>query len=289
VSTNLNERLGRLARGPRTPAPPPEVGTIRNSRRRKAPPGLETVLPGEEIRTARGVCWLHERPLERWPGIEDGLAGRLAQVLASPAPDDLERDCGWAGWRSRGVDSGLFLDLETTGLAATPVFLCGLLSCSGGEMTFRLLLARDYSEEAALLEAISGEITRRPVVVSFNGKSYDIPFLKERTGRLRTASCRPDAHFDLLHPARRRWSDRLPDCRLKTLEWAILGRRRGGDIDGAEIPAIYHRFVRDRDPRPLLRVMAHNLHDLYTLAELTMRTAQTRVAPLGTPGEKPNI
>ena len=285
MSANLNERLGRLVRGPRAATPATTSGAPRTARRRKPPPDLETVLPGRELSTARGVCWLHERPLAQWPGIEPGLADRLAEALASSVADDLERDGGWTDWRRRGVDSGLFLDLETTGLAATPVFLCGLLSSSRGEMTFRLLLARDYSEEAALLEAVASEISHRPVVISYNGKSYDIPFLGERTGRLRTAHCRPEAHFDLLHPARRRWSSLLPDCRLKTLEWHVLGRRRGGDIDGAEIPATYHRFVRDRDPRPLIRVMAHNLHDLYTLAELAVRTARTQV-PISIPARE---
>ncbi len=277
MSTNLNERLGRLVRSPRNAAIPSDTGPSRTARRRKAPPDLEMLLPGVELSTARGVCWLHERPVAQWPGIEEGLAERLAHALASPPPGDLEEDTGWTNWRRLGLDSGLFLDLETTGLAATPVFLCGLLSASGGEMTFRLLLARDYSEEAALLEAVAAEVLRRPAVITFNGKSYDLPFLRERSGRLRTTQCRPDSHFDLLHPARRRWADRLPDCRLKTLEWHILGRRRGGDIEGSEIPEIYHRFVRDQDPRQLIRVVAHNLHDLYTLAELAVRTAQVLV------------
>jgi uncharacterized protein YprB with RNaseH-like and TPR domain len=222
-----------------------------------------------------GVCWRHERPLDHWPGVEESLAERLGAALAGCPPADLARDAGWTAWRDRGLDSALFLDLETTGLSATPVFLCGLLSCHRGEMSFRLLLARDYSEEAALLAAIAEELARRPVVVTYNGKSYDLPYLAERAGRLKVPPSRPVGHLDLLHAARRRWSGRLPDCRLKTLEWHVLGRRRGGDIDGSEIPDTYHRFVRDRDPRPLVRVMAHNLHDLYTLAELTVRTART--------------
>jgi uncharacterized protein YprB with RNaseH-like and TPR domain len=285
VSETLQERLGRLARGGRAPAPPATTG-----RRRRPPPELAAILPGEELRTDRGVCWRHERPLENWPGIDDTLARRLADALAHEAPPaDLARDAGWSAWRERGVDAALFLDLETTGLAAMPVFLCGLLSCHRGEMSFRLLLARDYGEEAALLSAVAEELGRRPVVVTFNGKSYDLPYLAERAGRLRTAPSRPVAHLDLLHAARRRWAGKLPDCRLKTLERHVLGRHRGGDIDGAEIPDTYHRFVRERDPRPLVRVMAHNLHDLYTLAELTVRTARTPVpAPIPS-SESPDI
>ena len=279
MSEELRVRLGRLARGKSareeiarpTPAP--------TGRRRKGPPSLESLLPGRELQTDRGVCWLHERQIGQWPGTDEKLAARMTETLAAPAPADLERDSGWNGWRERGLDSGLFLDLETTGLSGTPVFLCGLLSADAGAMSFRLLLARDYAEEAALLTAVAAEIAIRPVVITYNGKSYDLPFLGERSARLRVNPCRPAAHLDLLHPARRRWSARLPDCRLKTLEWHLLGRHRSGDIDGSKIPDTYHRFVRDRDPRPLVRVMAHNLQDLYTLAELAVRTAQTPVPP----------
>jgi len=304
MTDSLHERLGALARGgrptgngglgagaPSMPGSTPSMGVAALSvgRRRRPPPDLADILPGEELRTDRGVCWRHERPLDHWPGVDESLAERLNSALVDPPPDDLARDAGWGAWRERGLDSALFLDLETTGLAAMPVFLCGLLSCHRGEMTFRLLLARDYSEEAALLSAVAEELSRRPVVVTFNGKSYDLPYLAERAGRLKAPPSRPVGHLDLLHVARRRWATRLPDCRLKTLEWHVLGRRRGGDIDGAEIPDTYHRFVRDRDPRPLVRVMAHNLHDLYTLAELTVRAARTSVPAPTLPPGSPDI
>jgi hypothetical protein len=178
-------------------------------------------------------------------------------------------DTGLDAWRALGLQGAVFLDLETTGLSATPVFLAGMLMAESGGMVFRLLLARDYTEEAALLEAVAAEIVRRPVVVTFNGKSYDLPFLRERMGRLRVDRAEPRAVLDLLHPARRRWGKQLPDCRLATLEWHLCRRLRAGDIPGKDIPAAYHRFVRDRDPRPLLKVFTHNLLDLYTLAELT--------------------
>lgn len=239
---------------------------------RRAPgpvPPLGRILPGIEIRTPSGACWLHERSLARWPDADATLPDRLCRRLAAPPPEDLAADPGLRLWRALGLSGGMFLDLETTGLSATPVFLAGMLLAVDGGMAFRLLLARDYAEEAALLETVAAEVARRPVVVTYNGKSYDLPFLRERTSRLRVDRTNPGAVLDILHPARRRWGKKLPDCRLATLEWHLCRRRRAGDIPGRDIPAAYHRFVRTRDPRPLLKVFTHNLLDLYTLAELT--------------------
>lgn len=264
------------------PAAPGPAGAV--ARRRGRVPPLEKILPGREIRLNSGVCWLHDRPLAGWSGVDVGLEGRLAELLGADPPLDLAEDAALAGLRRTGPSGGFYLDLETTGLAGMPVFLAGILapgplawngtadpSDAAPGLRFRLYLARDYREEAPLLEALAAEFAAWPTVITYNGKSYDLPYLRERAARLRV--CLPEVvgHLDLLHPARRRWARRLPDCRLTTLEWHLCGRRRVGDIPGAEIPAAYHRWVRERDPRPLLPVFRHNMVDLYTLAEITAR------------------
>lgn len=254
------------------------------ARRRGRVPPLDKILPGREIRLNSGVCWLHERPLAGWAGVDAGLEGQLAELLGAAPPLDMAEDAALKALRRTGPSGGFFLDLETTGLAGMPVFLAGVLapgplawngiadpSDPAPGLRFRLYLARDYREEAPLLEALAAEFTAWPTVITYNGKSYDLPYLRERAARLRVRLPDVAGHLDLLHPARRRWAGRLPDCRLATLEWHLCGRRRVGDILGAEIPAAYHRWVRERDPRPLLPVFRHNMVDLYTLAEITGR------------------
>lgn len=78
-------------------------------------------------------------------------------------------------------------------------------------------------------------------------------------------------HFDLLHHARRHWKRQLPNCRLQTLEWYICGRRRDGDIPGSQIPATYHHYVRTGQTRDMESVLHHNVVDLITLLELSLR------------------
>jgi hypothetical protein len=168
----------------------------------------------------------------------------------------------------------VFLDLETTGLSATPLFLAGALVHRGGDLKAVQLLARDYSEERCVIDLVDRMLAGCGLCVTFNGKSFDMPYLRERAKYHRLALKSGPEHFDLLHHARRRWKHRLPDCRLLTLEWFILGRRRMGDVDGWEVPCIYHEFVHTRDARRLKQVLRHNLMDVLSMAELMVSLAE---------------
>jgi uncharacterized protein YprB with RNaseH-like and TPR domain len=108
------------------------------------------------------------------------------------------------------------------------------------------------------------------MLVSFNGKSYDVPFMKERAAyhRLDLSCVNDKPHLDLLHWSRRKWKGSVTDCRLKTLEWEICRQRRWGDVPGDQIPGIYHRFVRTGDPYQLVPVFHHNVLDLVTMVDL---------------------
>src|SRR6185295_13885482 len=134
----------------------------------------------------------------------------------------------------------LFLDLETGGLATSPVFLAGTMHWNGGDFVLRQYFARHYGEEAALLRALARVFREFEFLVTFNGKSYDVPFLLGRAVVHRVAIDVPPRHVDLLHPARRRWRRTLPDCRLQTLERHVCRRRRAGDVPSEEVPGLYH-------------------------------------------------
>jgi uncharacterized protein YprB with RNaseH-like and TPR domain len=162
------------------------------------------------------------------------------------------------------------------------VFLIGLVheGESGPQLT--QLLARDYSEERAVLASLWEIMATQRVLVTFNGKSFDWPMIRDRSTlhrmdqqelaprRPRTATSNL-VHFDLLHHARRRFSAELPDCRLTTLERSICGRRRIGDIPGGDIPTAYHDFVRSGETHQMSAILHHNSMDLVTLLELALR------------------
>ena len=78
----------------------------------------------------------------------------------------------------------------------------------------------------------------------------------------------PALHLDLLHPSRRTWKGRLVDCRLQTLERYVCRRRRFGDVAGADVPGLYHDFVRRGDAYRMIPVFHHNLLDVITMYEI---------------------
>ena len=139
---------------------------------------------------------------------------------------------------------------------------------NGHDFVLRQYFARHYGEEAALVAAVCEQARAFDTLVTFNGKSYDAPFLATRALVHGVDLHLPARHLDLLHASRRRWKDRLRDCRLQTLEWHVCRRRRSGDVPSEEVPGLYHDFVKHGDPYRLVPVFHHNLLDVITMAEI---------------------
>jgi uncharacterized protein YprB with RNaseH-like and TPR domain len=248
--------------------PPPGTGRARRGHGEGV--GVEAFLPGGEWRDERGAVFVHERlrsEIERrrthW--------GRLGQ------PPDEELDL--CALSAAGLSRALFLDLETGGLASSPVFLAGTMHWNGEDFVLRQYFARHYGEEAALLRAIGEQARGFEFLVTFNGKSYDAPFLAGRAVVHGLRVALPARHLDLLHPARRRWKERLSDCRLTSLEFHVCRRRRWGDVPGEEVPGLYHDYVRNGDPYRLIPVFHHNMLDVITMAEILGALCETGAAP----------
>lgn len=171
----------------------------------------------------------------------------------------------------------LFLDTETTGLAGgtgTYAFLVGLAWWDTGGLQVEQLFLRDFSEEYSLLHALAARIAERPVLVTFNGKTFDWPLLENRFTMTRAIRVpKLAAHLDLLHPARALWKLRLGSVRLIDLERRVLdaerlGLHRHGDVASALIPQYYFDYLRGGLADPLAAVVKHNQMDLRGLAAL---------------------
>jgi hypothetical protein len=173
----------------------------------------------------------------------------------------------------------IFLDTETTGLAGgtgTCAFLIGIGNVEGMKFVVRQFFLRDYPEEKALLESLAEALADCDGLVTFNGKTFDVPLLETRYALARMKSpLERLVHFDALHPSRRLWKLRLESCKLTVLEEAILGIAREGDVPGSEIPAIYFDYLRSGDARGLQPVFYHNALDVVSLAALTVELART--------------
>jgi uncharacterized protein YprB with RNaseH-like and TPR domain len=171
----------------------------------------------------------------------------------------------------------LFLDTETTGLAGgtgTYAFLVGLAWWDAGGLQIEQLVMRDFTEEYSLLHELAARVAERPVLVTFNGKSFDWPLLESRFTMTRSvAAPRLTAHLDLLHPARALWKLRLGSVRLVELERQVLdatrlGWHRNDDVASALIPQYYFDYLRGGPVEPIAGIVRHNQMDLRGLAAL---------------------
>jgi uncharacterized protein YprB with RNaseH-like and TPR domain len=223
------------------------------------------------------------------PGHRHGRA-----VVADSAPGS---DCSWPALAllepSIGQSRVLFIDVETTGLAGgagTYAFLVGCGWFEGATFKVRQFLLARYGAERGLLEDVAGTAADAGALVTYNGKTFDVPLLETRFLFHRmTASFAGMPHVDILHSARRLWrtapyrplngagashEGARASCCLDSLEESILGHVREDDVPGYAIPSRYFQYVRSGDERPLAGVLEHNRLDLLSLALLTARAAQ---------------
>jgi len=178
----------------------------------------------------------------------------------------------------------LFLDLETTGLftgAGTQAFLVGCAAIDGDSIRVRQFLMPGFEHERAVLAALASWAATHGALVTYNGKTFDVPLIETRFLFHRVPfPMAATPHLDMLHAARRLWRGRPttagpdPDessCSLSVLEKHLAGLHRVGDVPGFEIPSRYFQFVRDGDARPLEAVLEHNRLDLISLAAVMAR------------------
>jgi uncharacterized protein YprB with RNaseH-like and TPR domain len=176
----------------------------------------------------------------------------------------------------------VFFDTETTSLAGGAgiyLFMIGLGFVEEDRLVVEQHFLRDVGEEAAMLARVRRTIADASAVVSFAGKSFDRPRLRDRLALCGLPVTFPDArHIDLLHPSRALWGRALPDTRLGTLERHRLGVERRDDLPGAECPAAYFDYMRGRSAR-LVRVFEHNLVDVLSLVTLSLEVARALTRP----------
>lgn len=297
--SSLQERLRRLrkdtgvvpeaAAEPAASGTPPLAPTLAERIRRLSPgragvrvqrvpdPAALAEALGADI-LAPGVLRLERRrPLaERHGRIQPGQCVAALPDLVCDGLGGASDPAGWA-----------FLDTETSGLAGgtgTWVFCCGIGRICGEALVLRQYLLTRLDAEPAFIDLVADELAATRLLISYNGKTFDLPLLQTRLqlaapGRLAQALPAERAHLDLLHPVRRAFANRWSDCRLLTCEERLLGLVRSDDLPGAEAPAAWLDWLRHGDGRRLAAVLRHNRTDLISLAALIPSLAAVEQDP----------
>jgi len=238
---------------------------LETSRQARKP--IETVVPGREYQTNFGSLFSlgHSYP-------QNYLHGRQPVLPQHPI-------YGLARWsrvpelEQKNLDQFIFLDTETTGLSGgtgTMAFMVGVARFRGESLAMEQFFLRSPAEEAALLAGLEEFCDGMAAVVTYNGKSFDIPILNTRYILQGFTSPFEDLpHLDLLHLTRRIWRARLEQCNLGNIEQQILQLQRDGDeVPGYLVPEYYAQYLRDGNAEPLRGIFYHNEQDVLSLAAL---------------------
>jgi uncharacterized protein YprB with RNaseH-like and TPR domain len=282
---------------------------------------LEVLAPGDEIETDHGPCYVVTKhyPLDTVRG-RRALADLLIRTPESLAPlyptscltnTDFQRVAfidtettglgGGAGVYAFMVGVGTFEGkgegegkkaADRSGRSAkgksgeddAPSQFATRNSQFVPEFVVRQFFMRHPGEELALLTALADLLGDRSGVVTFNGRSFDVPLLRGRY-KMNRHYLNVDApaalwndtapHLDLLHPARRLWKGRLDSCALGSLERAILAHERSAeDVPGSMIPLLYQQYMQTGDARSMAQVFYHNLEDIVSMTYLAERVCR---------------
>lgn len=285
MDNSLRNRLRRLGvKQGREGLQPAAAKPPRPAPNADRPWAIESLVAGREVETALGKHFVAETvyPLSHLHGSRS-----LGDVLAC-APEMAAR-LSRADALAQSPLSGLaFFDIETTGLAGgagTLAFLIGvgLIDLEAEQFVLRQFFLRDPKEEASLLHGLTEALEGRSGLVTYNGRTFDIPIVQTRfTMTRRRFDLNGYPNLDLLPAARRLWRGRYDNCSLGTLETQVLGlKRTGADVPGSLIPYLYVDYLKTGDAREMQRVLYHNAEDILSMVTLSAHILETFADPVG--------
>ncbi len=165
----------------------------------------------------------------------------------------------------------LIFDIETTGLSHqyAKVVLIGYMFIKNGQIFIEQLFAETLEEEIDILNKFYDVTQSFSYLVSYNGNSFDIPFLNSRY-----AYNQLDKRFDksmnidLLRVARK-LSKKLSLCdyKLKTVE-EFLGIYRKDTISGKESVDLYNQYIESPNKSLKSTILLHNFEDILYLGKV---------------------
>ncbi len=211
--------------------------------------------------------------------VDPSVFAPLRRVRAVSSAESLARHSDRPE-RIASVDLRLF-DLETTGLsggAGTIAFLAAVGRLAEGEFELTQVFLEDFPGEPSFLAALL-PLLEGGIVVSYNGRAFDMPLLRTRCVMNGFAVPEPSLHIDALYASRRLWKRVHGGASLGLLEREVLGLERSDDIPGALIPEVWLAFAREGESRLMPQVLSHNADDVVGLARLLARAQGVFDAP----------
>ena len=162
-------------------------------------------------------------------------------------------------------------DIETTGLNSKycKVILVGILYIKNKKTIIKQFFASSQDKEKELLTEFINHIKDFKHHITFNGLTFDIPFLNSRLKKYDIDYVLDKSDdidiLRLVKPYKENLS--LSDCKLKTIE-KYLGIERADTISGKESVELYKEFENTQDIELKEKILLHNYEDIYYLGHM---------------------
>ena len=163
------------------------------------------------------------------------------------------------------------LDIETTGLnpARNHFILGGIYSVP--DNTLHQFFAETRAEEEEALCGYLDILSQLDMVITYNGRHFDLPFLEKRWQKYSGAPARLPYNLDLYlilngHSPIKRF---VPNLKQKTVEnYMGLWQSRDDEISGAESVELYNTYEKTQNPALGDKILLHNSDDILQLSRL---------------------
>jgi uncharacterized protein YprB with RNaseH-like and TPR domain len=162
----------------------------------------------------------------------------------------------WRTYRNFEEDVAFF-DIETTGLKPDRNKVT-TVSIHRGNETKTMIRGQDLTREK-----LEQEFFEASMIVSFNGKRFDQPFL-EKSFDMQIEN----PHLDLMYTCKRLGYS----GGLKKIEKELNIDRELEDLDGREAIRLWKRYENEDDEEALRKLVEYNQYDTVNLRELLERT-----------------
>lgn len=212
----------------------------------------------------------HDRYCDSASKLIDGLDNlSFSQIIEMLDANRYTKKCRYNVLKSismTDVENFKFMDIETLGLSNVPIILIGVAEIKKDSIITSQYFLREIYEECAVIDGYLSHLDEDSVHVTFNGKSFDVPFIKNRCRYNRIDADLDLPHLDLMYFAKNLWKDCLPNCQLQTIEKELFGIEREGDVPGQYIPDYYNTYLLQKNIGPIVPIIEHNRQDIVSLA-----------------------
>jgi len=158
------------------------------------------------------------------------------------------------------------IDIETLGLNNQPVILIGIGLPQKNQLKLHQLLTPNPKQEKTILHRANQLLKNKKMYLTYNGRSFDIPYIQKRQEENEIETNNPECHIDLYHYTKK--THKLSRYTLNHVEQKLLNIKREVDIPSSRIPEYYREYHKQNNIGPLLPILTHNKQDITTLTSL---------------------